>query len=310
MANVPTTGKPGVRADYPAYMAKSMVLRFDENVGDLQEEFLPFFHMESMTGMYDMELGSVGLGNPSLNTELELPRYDLPSQGRPVIYIAHKYALGVMMSFELQEDAQFGKVINSVMPELATSFKVERNEQAADIFNNAFTYQGYEPDLKALVAADHPSLKYANTRSNLLNLPLSIAGLQAAHVAGEKNVTESGKKRPIKLRHLIIGPSLAPLAMELTRSINRPGTTFDATPNDINTERGQWTVHVWHYLEDDGRWFALSDKEFHKLKWKDRKKLYRKTIIDDEVEAVKFLARARWAVGFSDWTGVYGYNPN
>lgn len=309
MATVPTSGKPIVRQDFPAYMAKALTVLFDEGVRDLKEEFTPFFHMESMKGAYDMELGFIGLGSPSLNTELELPRYDMPSQGRPIIYTAYKYALGVQMSFEMQEDDQFGKVANSVMPELATSFKVERNNQAADIFNNAFAYQGYEPDGVALISASHPSLKYSQVRSNLLTLPLSVAGLQQASIMGDKQLSESGKKKPVKLMHLIVGPSLAPLAMELTRSLNKPGQGFTTQPNDINTEKGMWEVHVWHYLEDDGRWFALSDKEYHKLKWKDRKKLYRKTIIDDEVEAVKFLARARWAVGFSDWCGIYGYEP-
>lgn len=307
--NVPTSGKPIVRQDFPAYMAKALTVLFDENVDNIREEFPPFFKMETMDGAYDMELGFIGLGSPSLNTELEMPRYDMPMQGRPVIYVAYKYALGVKISFEAKEDDQFGKIANSIMPQLAVSFKVERNNQAADIFNNAFVYQGYEPDGKALVAADHPSLRYNNVRSNLLTLPLSIAGLQQATVRAMKYRTESGKIMPMTPKHLIVGPSQYPLALELTRSRQKPGQGFTTQPNDINTEFDQWQVHVLNYMEDDGRYFVLTDKQFHHLKWKDRKKLYKKTIIDDRNECVEMIARARWALGFSDWSGIWGYNP-
>jgi hypothetical protein len=310
MATVPTSGKPIVRQDFPAYMAKAMVLKFDENTENLKEEFNDFFHMETMTGAYDMELGMVGMGSPSLNTELEMPRYDMPSQGRPVIYTAYKYALGCKISFEAKEDDQFGTIVNSIMPQLAVSFRVERNQQAADIFNNAFTYMGYEPDGKSLVASDHPSLRYGSVRSNLLTLPLSIAGLQQATVRAQKYRTESGKIMPMTLKHLVVGPSQYPLALELTRSRQKPGQGFTTTPNDINTEYSQWQVHVLNYMEDDGRYFVIADKQFQHLKWKDRKKLYKKTIIDDRTECVEMIARARWALGFSDFSGIWGYNPS
>lgn len=304
----PTNGSTVVRTDFPALMAKSLKLIFDENTQNLKEELFDLIHQETMEGAYDIELGQVGLGSPSINAELEGPRYDAPKQGRGVIYIATKYAQGVRISFEAKEDDQFGKIANSIVPDLTAAFKVERNQQLADLFNNAFVFQGYEPDGKSLVATDHPSIR-GPVRSNRLTLPLSIAGLQQARLRFRQYLTESGKKMPLIGRHIICGQSDESLAMELTRSTNKPGQGFTTQPNDINTEKDQWTVHVANYLTDDTRWFALTDKAEHKLKWKDRKKLYRKTVIDEENESVALIARARWVVGFSEWCGVVGYLP-
>jgi hypothetical protein len=116
---------------------------------------------------------------------------------------------------------------------------------------------------------------------------------------------------------LLVGPSQESLAEELTQSTLRPGQTSNTgaaltvQPNDINVQAiKNLRPIVMDWMTDDGRFFVLTDKQYQKLKWYDRKKIYNRTRLDDEAEAVKMIAGARWSVGFDDWRGVTGYNPN
>jgi hypothetical protein len=297
------------RSDFRALMADGLKIIFDDYTQDLEEEFNDIFNMETSERAYETELGFVGLGGPSLTAETELPRYDGPKQGRPVTYINNKYALGVAVSYEAKEDDRYGKIASSIVPELTRSFKVERNQQAADILNNAFTYQGYEPDGVALCSSAHPLIVPGGTYvSNLLSLPLGVAGLQAARARLRRTRSESNKIMPMIGETLCVGPSLESLAEELLQSTLKPGSSgYTTQPNDKNVMMGKFKIKVMNYLRDDGTYFVTCAPSKTKLKWFDRKKLYNRTKLDDEVEAVKMIAFARWAKGFSDWRGIVGY---
>lgn len=301
-----------VRNDFRAFMATGLKVIFDENIKDMKEEFTDFFAMETSDKAYETELGFVGMGAPSYNAELDLPRMDAPRQGRPVTYIATKFGLGCAISFESKADDRYNKIANSIIPEIALSFKRERNTQAANLLNNAFTNMGYEPDGVPLISNAHPLVR-GGTFSNLLTAPLSTAGLQAARTRLRKNLTESGKIQPLTGTTLIVPPSLESLAEELVKSTQKPGQTGAGaggvtTPSEVNLpwQRGLKVV-VMNYLTDSGQWFLCADKEYRKIKWFDRMKLTPTTIIDDEIQAIKFYSRARWSYGFSDWRGITGY---
>lgn len=290
-------------------MADGLKMIFDEQTQDLEEEFNDVFKMETSDKAYETELGFVGMGAPALTEETEPPRYDSTKQGRPVTYINNKYMLGMAVSYEAKDDDRYGKIANSVVPELAVSFKVERNQQAADILNNGFTVQGYEPDGVALFSSAHPLIGgNGNTFSNLLTLPLGTAGLQSGRTRLRLTRSESYKKIPKIPRTVVVGPSLESLAEEMIKGALKPGQFPGGTqPQDPNVFYNKLQIVVMNYLRDDGTWIMAADKKYLKLKWFERKKLYNRTKIDDEIEAVKLIAGARWAKGFSDWRGLCAY---
>lgn len=290
-------------------MAEGLSVLFDDVTKDPVEEWWDLFRKETSEKAYEIELGFVGMGNPVLTAEIELPRYDSPRQGRPVTYIHSKFTLAVAISYEAKEDDRYAKIASSIVPETRRSFFVERNQQAADILNNAFAVQGYEPDGAALISTGHPQIVPQGTfASNLLTLPLGVAGLQSARARLRRNRSESNKIVPLIGKNLIVGPSLESLAEELLRSPMKPGQGFTTQPNDVNVMKDKFEINVWNYLRDDGTYFVASDKMLTKFKWYERKRLGNFTKIDDELQAVKMIGSARWSKGFSDWRGIVGFS--
>ena len=321
------------RNNYRPLLAAGLHLLWDTTSQQIVEELAPLFKMDTSDQAYETELGMAGLGSPGVVAEGDIPRYDAYKLAWPVTYIHTKFGLGVQLTKEAKDDDKYNKIASKAIPELRKSFARERNIQGANILNNAFTTVGYEPDGQPLVSANHPLTRPgyggAATVSNLLTTPLSVAGLQAARARLRKNLNDNGEIMPLVPKYLIVPPSLESLAEELTKSTMRPGqqvptvaastanptgagnyTTPTAgtvtTPSEINLPyaRGLEVV-VMNYLADNGQWFLAAEEA--ELKWFDREKLNTDDVYDPEARAIKFLAFARWSVGFSAWRGIVGY---
>jgi hypothetical protein len=91
------------------------------------------------------------------------------------------------------------------------------------------------------------------------------------------------------------------LALELTKSTNKPGTA----DNDINTLAGRLKVFVYDYLTDSDAWFVLDSKR-HKLTyfWRIKPEFGKATDSDNFV--AKYNGRMRYSFGASAWQGIVG----
>lgn len=305
------------RSDFAALMGPAAAIKvlYDDYTGTNVplQQFRKIFNIESSDGAYETELGTVGIGQPALKRELEQVRFDKPKQGRPVTYINNTFALGVSISKEAVDDDRSKKLAQMMGPELGRVFKIEMEIQAAAIFGNAFTFQGYEPEKTPptpLVSTNHRLIRpsaLGASNSNQVQAALSYTALSTARQLGRRNLTESGKRDPIIYKYLVVAPGNQTLAETLVRSTLVPGQFTGGTqPNDVNVLGPQLEVVVLDYIPDDGRWFMLTEKGMHKLKWFDREMPTSDTDYDKKIRAMLFLTFARWALGFSDYRGVLG----
>lgn len=306
------------RQDFDALMAKgSLDVLFEDALKNHPKQMDKLYRMETGEGAYHTELGLVGMGGPRLKAEMEPIKFDRPKQGRPITYIFNTWALGVALSRESRDDDRYKKIVGMVMPELARVFNVEREMQAADLFNFAFTVRGYEPEknpARPLVSTDHklirPNYGFSSI-SNKVTGALSVTSLASLRVLARKNRNESGKLDPLTVKRIWVGPSNETLMDEILRSSLKPGQFVGGTqPNDLNVFGPNGTYRldgmVYDWMTDDGRWFADCGNSTHKRKWFDREKLNTDTDYDKQARAYLYMAFARWTYGFSDWRETFG----
>lgn len=304
------------RGNFPGILAASgLAVLFEETMNmSGPEQFSQIFHMLDSDKMFETSLGVVGMGAVPVKPELNRIRLDAPRQGRPVTYVHNTFALAVGISEEAEEDDRSKKLGRLLVPELAKSMRVTREMDAADIFNNAFTYQGYEPDGVALISSAHPLLRPGFGSTTWSNKPgtdavLDVTSLTAARASLRRTVSESGKKMPIVAEFLVVPPELETQAEILTLSQMKPGQTTTGNVNDINPFYRQYRLRpvVLDYLESSTAWFLVAARANHKLKWYDRVKPQFKSNEEDWFAGARYAkVRSRWSRGFDDARGVYG----
>jgi hypothetical protein len=308
------------RDDYRLLMADGIQALFDENVEGIPDaQWSRIFKRETSDKLYEVRLGMVGMGLPTLKSELQSPRVDQPKQGRPVKYVHTTYAMETRLSVEAKNDDRYGKLSRMIVPEMTRNFSLLQEYQHADIFNLGFTTQGYEPDGVSLFNTAHPlvngvigGVTTVSNRSST-DAALSITSLAAARTTLRKTRTESGKLTPLTAKYLVVGPSQLSLAEEIVRSTLKPGQFTGGTqPNDQNVFGPAGNYHLeiicWDYLDESlnpNAWFLLADTPSLKFMHFDREKLTSDTDIDKRIRAIIFLAFARYSFGFDDWRGAY-----
>lgn len=298
-------------------MVEGLRLIFEETMNmSGPEEFTQLYHVEDSKKMFETNLGLVGMGPVPVKPELNRIRFDAPRQGRPVTYVHNTYSLAVGISREAEEDDRSGQIAKLLVPELAKSMRVTREMDAADLFNNAFTAQGYESDGKAMIATDHPLLRPGFGSTVWVNRPatdavLDTTSLTAARATLRRTISESGKKSPIIGVYLVVPPELETKAEELTLSQLKPGQQGAGThtPNDINVFNRTYKLRpvVMNYLTSTTAWFLVAAMGDHKLRFYNRvKPQFRSNEEDWFADALMAKVRSRWSRGFDDARGVYG----
>ena len=207
-------------------------------------------------------MSTVADGNnmPSVN-------YQKIPAGLERIYTHEEFADGFMVERKFVDDEQY-RIIEKMPADLARAGRYKVETDAASVFNNAFdntNYKGY--DNVCLISAAHPILNTsidvgygAGKASNLVEGALSDVTLKKATTLMRKQVDEAGKLIQMKPDTLVVPPDLEWLALELTKSAQKVGTS----DNDINSLMGRFKVVVYDFLTDSDAWFIM-DSTRHQL---------------------------------------------
>lgn len=255
----------------------------------------PCFNVLPMDRDITQSLQISGLPSAPENSEGASVEYEDIVQGYAKTYTALKYRLGVKITREMIED---GRIIDmkKLAQELGHSMYTTRQVQAAAIFNNATTTAG--PDGVALGSASHPLFASGGTDSNTATADLAVAALRAGLVAMRETLNPQGLRVPHMAKKLVVTTSDQFLAAELLQSVLKPG----GSTNDVNTFPSMDIVVV-DYLTDADTWFLLADK--HDLNFFERTPMELDDDVDFDGDSFKIACRERFAVGFSDWRGVF-----
>lgn len=200
------------------------------------------------------------------------------------------------------DDDKMGAVRDALF-ELGLSARIKQEEDAAGIFNNAFSSSYLGADGKPLCSSTHPTGPdvAATTYSNYGTAALSYTNVKAARLAMRQFLTTQNKPLPRNGRLLLLPIELEDLAIEITKADKKPGTA----DNDASAISG-FQYMTWDYLTDANNWFLI-DPVYSKryLRWYNRAPLESR-IVEQTTTHVVYEFYMRYSYGWTDPRFVYG----
>lgn len=278
---------------------------YGKEYADYPVEWEALFEKNTSDRAYEEDLGLSSFGLASVKNEGAPITFDSERQGFTSRYNHVVYALGFIITREIYEDDQYGKVGAQKAKALARSMRQTKEIVAANIYNRAFdsTYTG--GDGKELLSNVHPNVA-GGTFSNVIGTAadLSEAALEQAviDIAGFRD--DRGLLIAAKPQQLVIPYQLQFEAARILGSDGRVGT--DLNDPNVLKQKGLFTnVTTNHYLTDSDAWFIRTNIK-DGLKYFERRGDQFEMDNDFDTENAKYKATARYSFGWSDPRAIYG----
>ena len=215
------------------------------------------------------------------------------------------YALGFIVTREIFEDDQYGKVGAQKAKALARSMRQTKEIVGANIYNRAFDSNYKGGDGVELISASHPNVA-GGTFSNKISTAadLSEAALEQAviDIAGFRD--DRGLLIAARPEKLVIPYQQTFEAKRILGADGRVGTDLN-DPNVLKDMGLFSNVVINHYLTDPDAWFILTNVK-DGLKYFERRADQFEMDNDFDTENAKFKATARYSFGWSDPRAIYG----
>ena len=278
---------------------------YGKSYNDYATEWDKLFEKNSSDRAYEEDLGLSSFGLASVKNEGAPITYDTERQGFTSRYNHVVYALGFIITREIYEDDQYGKVGAQKAKALARSMRQTKEIVGANVYNRAFnsTYAG--GDGQALISASHPNVA-GGTFSNQITTAadLSEAALEQAviDIAGFRD--DRGLLIAAKPDKLVIPYQQQFEVKRILGADGRVGTDLN-DPNVLKDMGIFSNVVTNHYLTDPDAWFILTSVK-DGLKYFERRGDQFEMDNDFDTENAKFKATARYSFGWSDPRAIYG----
>ncbi len=273
---------------------------------DYPAEWDKLFEHNKSDRAYEEDLGLSSFGLASVKNEGAPITFDSERQGFTSRYNHVVYALGFIITREIYEDDQYGKVGAQKAKALARSMRQTKEINGANVYNRAFSGSGYlGGDGKTLVATDHPNVA-GGTFSNQIATAadLSEAALEQAviDIAGFRD--DRGLLIAAQADKLVIPYQQQFEVKRILGADGRVGTDLN-DPNVLKDMGIFRNVITNHYLTDPDAWFILTNIK-DGLKYFERRGDAFEMDNDFDTENAKFKATARYSFGWSDPRAIYG----
>jgi hypothetical protein len=277
--------------------------------GDEYKQYPPqwseIFQRQTSKRSFEEEQKISMFGLASVKTEGQGITYDTAQEAFTARYTHTTYALGFAITEEAIEDNLYIPVAGRYTKALARSMAHTQEIVAASILNNGFT-SGLGGDGVVLFSTAHP-LVNGGTNSNrpTTGVDLNETALDAARIQIAKWVDERGLLIQSQPTKMIIPVEYAWTAERLLKTVLRTGTSN----NDINTIvstsflPGGYVVN--NRLTDPNAWFLRTDVP-DGLKMFERVPVRFSDDGDWETGNMRYKARMRFSVGWSDPLGIWG----
>jgi len=278
---------------------------YGKEYGDYSTEWDKLFEKNKSDRAYEEDLGLSSFGLASVKNEGAPITYDTERQGFTSRYNHVVYALGFIVTREIYEDDQYGKVGAQKAKALARSMRQTKEIVGANVYNRAFSGSYLGGDGQSLISASHPNVA-GGTFSNQIATAADIseAALEQAviDIAGFRD--DRGLLIAAKPRKLVIPYQLQFETKRILGADGRVGTDLN-DPNVIKDMNIFGEVVTNHYFNDADAWFILTDVK-DGLKYFERRGDAFEMDNDFDTENAKFKATARYSFGWSDPRAIYG----
>ena len=250
------------------------------------------------------------LGLAQLKTEGGQTAFDNSAGERYIYNQEHtEIALGYAITRKAIDDNLYKTQFMPSNLGLIESFQQTKEIYGANILNTATTYNGaVGGDGVALVSASHPI--DGATISNYATVELNESTLLNAMIAVRTNFKDqAGLKVFARARKLIVPTALEPVAIRLTKTELRPGTS----DNDVNaimmTSGGlPESYMVSDFLTSTSAWFLLTNIDG--LSYMERVKFESDMQVDFVTDNLLVKGYERYSFGYYNWRSIYGSFPS
>ena len=272
---------------------------------DYPVEWDKLFEHNKSDRAYEEDLGLSSFGLANVKAEGAPITYDTERQGFTSRYNNVVYALGFIITREIYEDDQYGKIGGQKAKALARSMRQTKETNGANIYNRAFSGSYVGGDGVSMINSAHPNVA-GGTFSNQIAVAsdLSEAALEQAviDIAGFRD--DRGLLIAAKAEKLVIPYQQQFEAKRILGADGRVGTDLN-DPNVLKDMGIFSNVITNHYLTDADAWFILTSVK-DGVKYFERRADQFEMDNDFDTENAKFNATARYAFGWSDPRAVYG----
>ena len=273
---------------------------------DYPAEWDKLFEHNKSDRAYEEDLGLSSFGLASVKNEGAPITFDSERQGFTSRYNHVVYGLGFIITREIYEDDQYGKVGAQKAKALARSMRHTKEINGANVYNRAFSGSGYlGGDGKTLIATDHPNVAGGSFSNQIATAAdLSEAALEQAviDIAGFRD--DRGLLIAAQADKLVIPYQQQFEVKRILGADGRVGTDLN-DPNVLKDMGIFRNVITNHYLTDPDAWFILTNIK-DGLKYFERRGDAFEMDNDFDTENAKFKATARYSFGWSDPRAIYG----
>jgi len=294
------------RNQFPSLLERGLNTVFGLEYKEYPEEWRGCFEVFNSDQAKEEDVLVTDFGAASVKAEGADASLDEALEAYTALYMNRTVALGFEFTEEAEEDNLYLKLGPKYSRALAKSMQHSKELFGAAIFNNAFDTNYPGGDGKPLLATDHP-LVGGGTGSNKLatGQDLSEDSVKQLLIQIRKITDDRGKPVMLRPTKLIIPPDLEYVAEVVLKSAHRPGTH----DNDINPLASKSIFgsdpHIVTRLTDANAWFIKTDVS-DGLKYSNRKNLMTRTYVAERSGNKGFVARERYAFGWTDWRGLFG----
>lgn len=295
-------GAPGIQmaANFSSLTDLDPVLTeiFYQHLGDPDPMLETMYRVLNSNKAKETDLRIGSFGQPQAwKGQLE---YDGADADYDITYTHTKYARGFKVERELLDDQQYNNIFTRP-EELASKFQVKIEVDAASVFNNAFSTNGY--DGTTLCSDSHPRSETDSTAvDNKAVLALSPANLDTVRLQGVAMVDDRGDLINWNGDLLLVPPGLAKTAHEITQAVLVP----NSAENNANFFKGL-QYKVWNRLTDSTAWFLIDTGMMKRyLKWYWRRRPQFAATDDFDTEVRKYGGFMRYSFGWSEFRWLVG----
>jgi len=277
--------------------------------GDEYKQYPPqwseIFQRQTSKRSFEEEQKISMFGLAAVKTEGQGITYDTAQEAFTARYTHTTYALGFAITEEAIEDNLYIPVAGRYTRALARSMAHTQEIVAASILNNGFT-SGLGGDGVVLFSTAHP-LVNGGTNSNrpTTGVDLNETALDAARIQIAKWVDERGLLIQAQPTKMIIPVEYAWTAERLLKTVLRPGTSNNDINSIVSTSFLPGGYVVNNRLTDPNAWFLKTDVP-DGLKMFERVPVKFSDDGDWETGNMRYKARMRFSVGWSDPLGIWG----
>lgn len=278
---------------------------YGKEYADYPVEWDKLFEKNSSDRAYEEDLGLSSFGLAAVKNEGAPIQYDTERQGFTSRYNHVVYALGFIVTREIFEDDQYGKVGAQKAKALARSMRQTKEIVGANIYNRAFdsTYKG--GDGVELISASHPNVAggvFSNKIATAADLSEAALEQAVIDIAGFRD--DRGLLIAARPQQLVIPYQQTFEVKRILGADGRVGTDLN-DPNVLKDMGLFSNVTINHYLTDADAWFIRTNVK-DGIKYFERRGDAFEMDNDFDTENAKFKATARYSFGWSDPRSIYG----